>query len=627
MYSFSEIHSAIVSALPRAPLFPYGLPPDGRAPWEEAASRSIAEPLLDEIRAYARYARETPIPPLPFSRFVEFEKEGTRQSYEIPYFERRGRLLALTVDLLQDSENSSSREALENLVWDICNEYTWCLPACLPLGHEAAASARVPPEGQVDLFAAETAHALAETLHLVGDRLNGWASYRIRCEIERRIWQPLFNTPVHFGWESRRDNWSAVCGGAIGMAALLLVDDRERLAGMIERLLRSLECFLESYGEDGGCQEGIGYWYYGFGYYAYFADMLFHCTEGKLDLLAGGKIKPIAEYPAAFALSGGAAINYSDVGAVVWHTGLLSKLASRLGTAIPELKEIPPFGADSAFRWPHVIRNLLWTDPAHLKKPLPEGGKLLPDMAVAVDRRYSEGEMFAFSAKGGHNDEPHNHNDLGHFLLHAAGENLLADPGAGLYTRESFGPDRYRLIHNSSEGHSVPIVGGAVQQAGRAYAAELLGCRWEGSELRLELELAGAYGLAGLTSLRREFVWNWQPNEPETQATLRLVDRFAFEPEVEVQSGSEVVSASVIEQFVSLHPPTLDNGRCVWRGERGEVALEFDPGIGEPEIVETTAPDHTGKEATLYRVRFHIVPVDPGFELHFLFRCRINAIK
>ena len=35
-----------------------------------------------------------------------------------------------------------------------------------------------------------------------------------------------------------------------------------------------------------------------------------------------------------------------------------------------------------------------------------------------------------FAAKGGHNDENHNHNDIGHFLCVWQGELLLTDLGA-----------------------------------------------------------------------------------------------------------------------------------------------------------------------------------------------------
>ena len=84
------------------------------------------------------------------------------------------------------------------------------------------------------------------------------------------------------------------------MAALLLVEDRERLAGMQIRVVSAMETFLSGYGDDGCCPEGYGYWNYGFGYFVYWAEMLREYTGGAIDLLhSTDKIRRIAEFPAA----------------------------------------------------------------------------------------------------------------------------------------------------------------------------------------------------------------------------------------------------------------------------------------------------------------------------------------
>ncbi|MBN2053319.1 hypothetical protein JW905_00265, partial [bacterium] len=231
--SFRTIREAILSAPPTPPGFPLEALRDPQSLREA----EHLDRFLSGIRAEAKRARSTPITPLPFSLFHLFETTGERAAYEQAYFDRRRRLAGLALTAVID-EADENLPALADLLWEICNEYTWSLPAHLPVGVEAVHAHRVPPEQVVDLFAAHTAHALAEVISLLGERLDPWLAYRIRREVDRRIFEPLFYDPRHFEWESLRMNWSAVCGGCAGMAALILVDDRERLAGMIDRVVR-----------------------------------------------------------------------------------------------------------------------------------------------------------------------------------------------------------------------------------------------------------------------------------------------------------------------------------------------------------------------------------------------------
>ena len=68
--------------------------------------------------------------------------------------------------------------------------------------------------------------------------------------------------------------------------------------------------------------------------------------------------------------------------------------------------------------------------------------------------------------KGGYNDEPHNHNDVGSFMIVAKNDGIpIADLGVGIYRKETFDPElRYTLLNNASFGHSVPIINGKYQK-------------------------------------------------------------------------------------------------------------------------------------------------------------------
>jgi hypothetical protein len=330
--------------------------------------------------------------------FHLFESKGDRKQFERVYFDRRKRLLALVLQSLVD-DDSKYIESLENLIWEICNEYTWVLPA------------HFSKSGDIDLFASETAHALAEILILLEHKLNPIISDRIRSEINKRVIKPYCNGTAVFGWETVTNNWASVCAGSIGMTALLLIQDREVLARMMDRVFRTMECFLEGYGEDGGCHEGITYWVYGFGYYVYFSEMLYAWTAGRLDLMKSEKTQKIAAFPLGVSLFNDYYVNYSDASDHVHiHTGLASKLTEKIGKTIIPGSIIPSFHADNTYRWAHVTRNLLWTNETCLHQTIPDGNFYFSDLGWVVSRSTSTNQSMVFSARGGSNHESHNHN-------------------------------------------------------------------------------------------------------------------------------------------------------------------------------------------------------------------------
>ncbi|TXK74565.1 heparinase II/III family protein [Paenibacillus sp. N3.4] len=609
MITFNRVHSAVVHAKgDRQQLL-------GVHMTEQAADTISKLPhfasLLKEIKEEAERARSEALPELPFSVFHLFASQGTRKEYENPYFDKRGRLLALVLDAWLHPQQSDL-EALHNVIWSICDEYTWSLPSHIAPTLEGVEASRVPPEQVVDLFASETAHALAETLYLLEGRLNPWVVYRVRREIEARVFHPLFDSPKPFHWESAIHNWSAVCGGAVGMAALLLEEDRERLAGMIDRVVRAMGSFLEGYEADGCCAEGVGYWSYGFGYYTYFAEMLFAFTDGELSLLQSDKIRRIAAFPAGVSVEAPKYVNFSDCSEnYTPSTGLLSRLHLRTGQPVPVMTEVPSLHADHCYRFPQTVRNLLWTDPELLFGKVATGTFYYPDTAWVVDKQLLSGSLFAFAAKGGHNDEPHNHNDLGHFLLHVAGENLLADLGAGVYTREYFGEGRYQYLHNASEGHSVPLINGMQQSAGRSFTAEVLRYEHQDNKLMFSLDLAGAYPQeAGLRSLIRSFTWSC--DESRGEAELVLTDAFAF-----TESLNEVK-----EVFISLHEPILETGSVIWRGNSGEVKLFYDANLFKVQHEAIDSQDHHAQAMVVHRIRLEAKAVPSEAFYSFRFVCK-----
>lgn len=586
----------------------------------EKLSRPDLASLYTDLKAYAERALKEPMPSLSFRIYRQFSDMGERKAYEEAYFDRRGRLAAVAM-LALDTARPDALQALEEMLWDVCGEYTWCLPAHLGTGGVNQVN------GNIDLFAAETVHMLAEMVTIHAERLDRLVIERIRSEAERRIFIPLYREQRKFHWQTADHNWSAVCGGCCGMAALLLLDDESTLQESISHTVSCMNAFLSGYGEDGGCAEGIGYWVYGFGYFTYYAELLREYSEGEHNLLTGSKITAIAAFPLRVHLSGGTFVNYSDSAEQEEiPSGLLSLLASRVGLQVDLPLHIPLLTDDHCHRWAHLLRNVMWSDPAVYGDEEASGqverGFIFQNLGwmVAKGVLHSPGKQrssgaplhVAISVKGGHNDEPHNHNDLGQFIIHCGGENILCDPGAGLYTQAYFARGRERLFHISSSGHNVPLIEGQEQSSGRQAQAHVLEAKLaaDGGELNTTLDLTSAYpGAASLARYTRQFHWALNPDGSRDGAELRLIDRFQWKSRRESSAerfssvdDSDAGCSSVVERWISrLQPEVVKSGNLRWQGVHETVHMAYDANQWQVHTEAIDTVDHGNVPVTFYR--------------------------
>jgi hypothetical protein len=96
----------------------------------------------------------------------------------------------------------------------------------------------------------------------------------------------------------------------------------------------------------------------------------------------------------------------------------------------------------------------------------------LPETQVAGARdKAGSSEGFFFAAKGGHNAESHNHNDLGSCVLYFNGKPCLVDIGRETYTAKTFSSRRYEIWTMQSQYHNLPKINGIDQKEGREFVA------------------------------------------------------------------------------------------------------------------------------------------------------------
>jgi hypothetical protein len=456
------------------------------------------------------------IPRTRYTDYRRFQSTGDRQRFEAAYFGRRANLAAAAFHLFLGQ--TELKEIVQDYLWSICEESDWVVPA-----HETGSI--------IDLFAAETGFELAEVLHLLGDSLDAEVRSRVRGEIERRIFTPYLRTCWAHHWYQGNENWNGVCNSSVAAAFLLLEPEPGRVARALELALAGLAVYLATaFEEDGSSTEGVLYWHYGLINFVTLAEMLRARSRGAIDLLASQRMQRIAAYPAKMRLSASEFASFSDSDAAIdLHPGVIARLAERTGER-SVLALLPRHGQGPLTDWrlSRLLRDLLWWD-GRRGETVPIDDAVLPAGGVArLTGRAAGGSPVVLAVKAGHNDENHNQNDVGSFILHVDGETLLTDPGRGLYTRFYFSDRRYENLFANSYGHSVPRIGGQLQAPGRDFRGELADVASVDDPIaakQVTVEFARTYPVPGLERVNRRLLL---ATDGKHAGTVWLHDRFRF---------------------------------------------------------------------------------------------------
>ena len=539
---------------------------------EEDRKRALENPELESLISQLKETQEeysaTPTATLPFSEFKRYREEGNRSGYEHHYYFRRRKLYyTFFLAWLYGTEKYISE--LEDCLWAILDEYTWVIPA--HLGETALES--LQEDGHIiDLFAAETAQALSEIISVIGDKIHPIIVKRVNRMIEQRIFDRI---EVPFGWKKSTNNWSAVCAGAVGMTAIYTMDDPARLAHVTAICLDALEYYLSGFPEDGTCVEGLGYWGYGFGYYLMYGDLIYRRTGGRINFFEDEKVHRIAAFARKCFFKGGKIVTFADCGGSDSST-FQPAFTCKLNDIYPDI-EVPEramlgmkLPTNMAMGFPSNFRTLLWT---HSKL---DGNKLSPDTFILPDAQWyissSESGM-GMAAKGGHNDESHNHNDIGNLLIYKNGVNLLSDLGGGVYNGTYF-DNRYRydVFCCGSQGHNVPIINGCYQKFGKQYCGKDVRITEEG----FFADISPAYGIDSLKKLDRSIIFD------RSIGAVTVTDSYSFSEKPE----------SVTERFVSFLAPKIENGEVVIDGGKEKLTISFDQTKLRPVIREYHDVEH-----------------------------------
>ena len=485
---FGEYFDAhpLTDALTRAPvrLFP---PMDDRAAWEAIAPEDRADLL-----ALADRYRDMAYPLCTATQFLAFARNGSRTAHENPYFQRRRKLIAALTEHCLTGSIGALDQVTDGL-WLLCEETSWVISA-----HNEGGPLPDPDKPVIDLFAAQTAMILSLTCDILARQLDGvtpMLRQRVRREVRQRVLTP-FMARDDFWWMgfTRRDlcNWTPWIVSNVLATACVWAESPAELASLTDRALRMVDRWLDVVPEDGGCDEGAGYWNMAGGALLDCLTFLEAMTDGRVTFWHEPRVRAILSFPQRAELPGGWFVNFADCDARPMMAGeRLQTAGERLGDAALEAMGIAHRGmpSDQLADVPHLTRLLMRLFHPAGAAPARVGGcreVWLPDLQL----RIHEADGLLLCCKGGHNGESHNHNDVGSFMLYTEGCPAIVDAGNMTYTAKTFSDERYTLWNTRSAYHNLPLIGDCEQQPGPEHAAKDVRPTPDG----LALDMADAYG-------------------------------------------------------------------------------------------------------------------------------------
>lgn len=441
------------------------------------------------------------------------------------------------------------------------------------------------------------------------DKLSPLIDKRIVEEVNKNLIEPYFARDDYWwmGFYGQQvNNWNPWINYNVLQALMLVEKNPIRIREGVWKLMKSTDFFFCMYHADGACDEGPTYWSGASGYAMKFLDLLDRVTGGKVDIFNNPLLHNMAQYIYRVHVGGNCFVNFADSSPQVTPSpGILFQFGKRIGDT--KMMEFAAFVARQNQSFKKGVNGYFASalDEMFMYKDIvgyPQSEPLIRDywfkdtqICIARDKEGAT-DGFFFAAKGGHNQESHNHNDVGSCILYYDNSPLLVDVGVGTYTRQTFGPERYSIWTMRSSYHNLPTINGVEQKNGKDFAA--VGQRYKATPQSVfyQLDIAKAYPQeAGVRKWLRSY-------------TLQRGKRFVIEDSWELSQQQK----PFVLNLMTCCPVEIDEKQdIVLLSDAGRMRLKYDKHLFtvETDVIELTDArlkrGWSGKNIT--RIRFVLV--------------------
>ncbi|MEZ4989266.1 MAG: heparinase II/III family protein [Saprospiraceae bacterium] len=552
--------------LPRQDWVPYPAYTD-RAGWEKL-TKNFRQELISAGEEYLDYEWKV----VKLSDYLEFEKSGSRDIMQQPFGDNNNAMMALVLAELAEGKGRFMDQIM-NGTWMACEMTTWVLSAHLSAYQTNKRAIPDPYEFTIDLTAGDLGSFYSWLYYFFRDefdKVSPLIATRLRRNLQERILDVYMNRS-DFWWQAfdlepgeTVNNWNPWCNSNVLLTFLLLEDDPEKLATGVYRTMVSTDAFINYTHADGACEEGPSYWGHAAGKLFDYLDILHLATGGKVSVFDQPIIKNMGEYIARSYVGGGWVVNFADASA---RGGGEPSVIFRYGKAVSstEMQQFAAYLFEKGGRKHHVPRgrdlfraleSLRFSDElAAIQPALPNAAHTwYPETEFCYMR--SESGLF-FAAKGGYNNESHNHNDVGSFSLYYDNIPFFIDAGVGTYTRQTFSSERYSIWTMQSNYHNLPMINGIEQKNGSDFRASEVSFNPE--QQRFSLDIAGAYP-------KEAAVKQWVRTYTLEDDALHIEDNFRLR---------EAGTANQLNFLTWAEPQLLADGRVQLMRDGHQLELQY----------------------------------------------------
>jgi len=369
---------------------------------------------------------------------------------------------------------------------------------------------------------------------------------------------------------------------------------------IIGKTVKSTDFFVNQYPNDGGCDEGPSYWSEAGGKLMRFIHVLNKLTTTSIDWKQEKLIYNMGNYISKVHIGENNFVNFADAfsksipdpesvysyGALYNDAALKSFGAYLFGL---QKQKLDNGNIIDFLETTSIYDSLTTVKPI---APLP-AVSWFGDRQLLTARTKSESTSGMFLAvQGGHNAESHNHNDIGNFMVYAAGIPVFVDAGVGSYTAQTFSSRRYELWNMQSGWHNCPTINGVMQKEGLSYKANDVQFQQKANSVSLSMDIAAAY-----------------PAEAAVKKYIRIFDFNTEKNSILISENYEMLELKeklVLHFLVHLKPTIEKPGKIIFMsGEKKLLQFNYDPKLFDINLEDKLLDDERisgmwGKQ--LYRI-------------------------